>query len=94
VYDRKWRKVRARVLQGSQVCWICGKALDFDAPARSPQSPSVDHIFPIKAMRAMDERTRDELRLDVSHLRPVHVSCNSRRGAGRRRQTHTSRTWE
>jgi hypothetical protein len=67
--------------------------LDWDAPARSPLSPSVDHIFSVKRMRSLDPDTRRELLLDPANLRPVHLRCNSKRGAGRRLPKHTSRRW-
>jgi hypothetical protein len=93
-YDRRWRNVRARVLAGAQACAICGGMLDFDAPARSRLAPSVDHIFPLRAMRGLDSDLRDELRLDMSTLRPVHYSCNARRGAGRKdNRKSISREW-
>lgn len=93
-YDRQWRKVRARVLEGAQVCHLCGGALDFDAPARSPLAPSVDHVFPVRAMRGLDADTFDHLRLNLDSLRPSHYGCNASRGAGRHEQRkHTSREW-
>lgn len=93
-YDHAWRRARAKVLAGAQACWICGGALDWHAPPRSPKSPSVDHIFPVKHMRSLDARERRRLMLESENLRPVHHGCNSKRGAGRSRRTHTSRTWQ
>jgi 5-methylcytosine-specific restriction endonuclease McrA len=93
-YDHQWRRVRARVLQDAQACHLCGGALDFDAPPRSPNSPSVDHIFSVRAMRGMDAETRQRLLLDPANLRPACFGCNSQRGDGRRdKPKHTSREW-
>jgi 5-methylcytosine-specific restriction endonuclease McrA len=92
-YNYEWVKVRERVLRNAQICHLCGGLLDRDAPPRSPDSPSVDHIIPIKAMRTLDPRTRERLRLDLANLRPVHYRCNSARGAGRPRPVHTSKPW-
>jgi 5-methylcytosine-specific restriction endonuclease McrA len=92
-YDRAWRKVRSQILKDAQVCWICGKPLDRNAPPGSSLSPSVDHIVSIKAARTLDPATRERLRLDPANLRPVHYGCNSSRGPGRPRPTHTSRPW-
>jgi len=94
-YDAAWRRVRARVLRDAQFCWICGLPLDFEAPARSRWSPSVDHILSLRSMRGViDPELRDQLRLDPAGLRPVHLGCNSRRGDGRHdRPQHTSREW-
>jgi 5-methylcytosine-specific restriction endonuclease McrA len=92
-YNAEWRRVRALVLRGAQICHICTGALDFDAPARSPLSPTVDHIFAVKAMRGMDTATRRRLLLDPANLRPAHYRCNSARGAGVVRPVHTSKPW-
>jgi hypothetical protein len=93
-YDYAWTQARARVLRGATVCHLCGGALDWDAPARSPKSPSVDHIIPVKSMRGMAPEARRRLLLDENLLRPAHYGCNASRGAGRRRRNpHTSRVW-
>ena len=94
-YGYEWRQVRARVLKDAQVCAICGGLLDFDAPARSPRSASVDHIFPVRAMRGMDRETRRRMLLDPQLLRPAHYGCNASRQDGRRERPrqHTSRKW-
>lgn len=94
MYDRQWRKVRARVLAGAQSCHICGGPLDFTAPARSSWAPSVDHRLPVSATRGLDDDTRRRLALDPSGLIPCHYGCNSRRGDGRRdRPQHVTRDW-
>jgi len=93
-YDRRWRNVRARVLEGAQVCHLCGGPLDYDAPPRSRFAPSVDHVLPLRSVRHLDADTFDRLRLHPEHLRPVHFGCNASRGDGRRdRHAHKSREW-
>jgi hypothetical protein len=91
--DYAHRKARERVLAGAQWCHICGGALDWDAPPRSRWAPSVDHVLPVVRTRGMDESTRRRLALDPAGLRPAHVGCNARRGAGGKRQVHVSRSW-
>jgi hypothetical protein len=91
--DYAHRKVRERVLAGAQSCAICGGPLDFDAPPRSPLSPSVDHLLPVSRTRGLDDRTRRALANDPDGLVPAHYGCNSRRGAGRTRRIHVSRSW-
>jgi hypothetical protein len=94
IYDHAWRKVRARVLDGAQLCHICGGALDWDAPPRSPFSPTVDHRLPVSFTRGLDDETRHDLALDPSLLQPAHYSCNSRKGNRRRHYPqHVSRKW-
>lgn len=91
--DYAYRQARERMLAGAQVCHICGGPLDFDAPPRSKWAPSADHILPVSRTRGLDPMTRSRLGADPEGLRPVHYGCNSRRGAGRERPRHVSRSW-
>jgi len=91
--DYNYRKVRERVLATAQSCAICGGPLDFDAPPRSARAPSVDHVLPISRTRGLDPITRQRLALDPAGMRPCHVGCNARRGAGHHRPRHVSRSW-
>jgi hypothetical protein len=89
-----WERVRAQVLASSSVCWLCGQPVDFDAPARSPRSPSVDHVLPISATRNMDPAEQKRLALDPANLRVAHYGHNSGRGNRRPSQPRrTSRAW-
>jgi 5-methylcytosine-specific restriction endonuclease McrA len=76
-----WRRARAQVLASATVCWLCGRPLDFGAPARSPMSPSVDHVVPLKTLAGVSTSTRRRVALSLSFLRAAHYGCNSRRGA-------------
>jgi hypothetical protein len=67
--------VREKVLSDATHCSICGGLLDFDAPARSKWSPSVDHVDPLAL-------GGDPFAL--SNLRASHLGCNASRGVGRR----------
>ncbi len=91
--DYAYQKARAQVLDGAQVCHLCGGPLDFDAPPRSRWAPSADHELPVSATRHLDAETRQALAVDPALMRPAHYGCNSRRGAGRRRAVHVSRSW-
>lgn len=94
LYNRQYRNVRARVIAGAQVCAICGKAIDHDAPPRSRWAPSADHRLPISRTRRLDKELRQRLARDPALLRCVHLGCNSRRGNGRRdRPRRVSREW-
>ena len=91
---RDWQRVRAQVLRSSSVCWLCGAPVDFDAPARSPKSPSVDHVLPLHAMRDLDRETQRRLALDPANLRVAHFGCNSGRRERRPApQRKVSRRW-
>lgn len=62
-------ELRARA---DDACELCGRPIDFNAPARSSRSSSVDHVVPIHA-GGVELPPLEELRL-------VHYGCNSRRG--------------
>lgn len=78
-HDQPWRKglawkvLKRQVKSEESVCWICLGGVDFDAPARTPESASIDHILGVEA--------HPELALVRSNLRLAHYGCNSRRAA-------------
>lgn len=91
-----WRKVRAAVLASSSTCHLCGKAVDFGAKPCTPIAPSVDHLFPLKILRALPVEEQRRISLNPAFLRVAHFGCNSRRGAKRlaaSRRTASSRSW-
>jgi 5-methylcytosine-specific restriction endonuclease McrA len=87
-----WERVRSAVLAGSDVCAICGREIDREAPPRSRWSASVDHVVPLKTMRMLTALEQRQLALDPANLRAVHYGCNAKRGAGREVRRHVSRT--
>jgi 5-methylcytosine-specific restriction endonuclease McrA len=70
--SRRWKRAREIALRGASHCQICGRPLDFSAPARSKWSPSVDHIIAL---------ARGGEPFAQSNLRVLHLGCNSRLGA-------------
>ena len=74
-----WKIARKKALRGATHCAICGRLLDFDAPARSKWAPSVDHVHALVVGGDPFAQT---------NLRPAHVGCNSSLGAvvGNRRR--------
>jgi len=68
----KWKRARKIALRGASHCSICGRPLDFHAPARSKWAPSVDHVTPLVSGGAA---------FDLSNLRVCHYGCNARLGA-------------
>lgn len=60
------REVAAR---DGWTCWLCGGAVDPDAPAGSRHAPTVDHVVP----RSRGGRT------EPGNLRLAHRTCNARR---------------
>src|SRR5574340_410963 len=54
-------------------CWLCGNAIDYDAPPNTPESFETDHYIPV----VVDP----SLALSRSNLRASHCGCNRRRGA-------------
>jgi hypothetical protein len=76
-HGQAWRLHVARLMpelrsRADDLCELCGAPIDFDAPARSSMSASVDHVVPVHAGGAHLPPV-DELRL-------AHYGCNSRRG--------------
>lgn len=51
-------------------CWLCGGAIDPDAPTNSPNQGTIDHLVP---------RSRGGSS-ELSNLRLAHRRCNVRRG--------------
>jgi hypothetical protein len=74
----RWKELRAKLIREAErcaePCSICGAAIDYDAPARSKYSASIDHIHPLKRGGAPYAR---------ANLRLTHYGCNASRGAGR-----------
>jgi len=90
----KWNMVRSQVLASSSVCWLCSGPLDFDAPPRSPKSPTVDHIIPLAATRHWDPDEQERMATDPGNLRAAHHGCNSaRRDRRPPRPRPGSRAW-
>lgn len=99
----KWRKVRARVLEGATICQVpgClypGEPLRHDAPKDDPLKASVDHLIPVSATTGWSEAEREAVLFDPRYLRPAHLACNSRRSAGKqltgaRQADPKSRNW-
>lgn len=55
------------------VCWLCGKPIDLDLPARHRMGFTLDHLVPVG--RGGDV---------AGEAKPAHLSCNASRGDGRR----------
>jgi 5-methylcytosine-specific restriction endonuclease McrA len=90
-----WNRARKQVLANATVCWLCGGALDFNAPPRSRWSPSVDHVIPLSLMRHWDPEEQKRAALDPANLRAAHFGHNSARGNRKPSQPRrrTSREW-
>lgn len=88
---RPYRRAAERVKKSSQICWLCGEAIDLTLDHPDPMSYSTDHIESVKSLPANDPRLTDP-----RNMRPAHLSCNSRRGDGTRdpiKRLRTSRRW-
>jgi 5-methylcytosine-specific restriction endonuclease McrA len=70
-YTRRWKNLRAKVLEQSSHCWICGKPLRKDLPGTHRLGPTVDHVV---------EPGPDGDWFDESNLAACCRSCNSRKG--------------
>jgi 5-methylcytosine-specific restriction endonuclease McrA len=77
----EWKRVRARVIESSSVCHLCGRQLVPDAPPRSRWSTEVDHVVSVKKLQQLDPLNWWHLALDPSNLRAAHQRCNRQKGA-------------
>jgi len=75
----QWERVRAQVLAVAEVCALCGRALQPDAPPRSRWSSSVDHRLARKTFERLDRETQARLCLTPANLQAAHVACNSKK---------------
>lgn len=71
---RKWRRAVEAVKKRSQVCELCGEAIDMDLKFPDPMSFSADHIIPRSEMDDDDPRLEDP-----DWLQSTHLKCNSSR---------------
>ena len=87
---RPYVRARKRCLELSQVCWICGSAIDLTITDRKdPGYPTADHVIPVSMLPANDPRLNS-----VYNLRPAHMGCNSKRGAAKEQpKLKLSRNW-
>lgn len=73
--SRAYRAAKAAMKAARcQPCWLCGQAIDYDAPPQSPDSFEPDHLFPVS--------THPELADDPGNLIQSHSQCNRARGNG------------
>lgn len=81
---RAYRRARQQVLEGRPPCSLCGKPINYDAPARTRWSPSVDHHQPLSLEGDLT---------DLTNLRAAHYGCNSARGNRTTVVRRGSRDW-
>ena len=82
---RRWRTLRAQVLETCPVCWLCGHPIDRALPWQHPMAAQVDHVVPLSKGGSPE---------DPANLRAAHRRCNITRGnrmAGPK--PPTSRPW-
>lgn len=99
---RPWRRAVEIVKARSQICALCGEAIDLDLQFPDSRSFSVDHTVPLSQLGPDDPR-----RTDPDYLQPAHLGCNAARqnmtlaewrakqadAAGDGVQAGTSRRW-
>jgi 5-methylcytosine-specific restriction endonuclease McrA len=66
---QRWKRLRAEVYRTESVCYLCGRAVDFDAKSWQPWAPNADHIIPVEL--------RPDLAFERSNVRLAHRACNS-----------------
>ncbi|MFF5793691.1 HNH endonuclease [Paeniglutamicibacter sp. NPDC012692] len=68
--DASWQRARAKIIAEQELCHLCGEAVDKQAKAPDPTSPSVDHITP------WSQGGTDA----IENLALAHLGCNIKRG--------------
>lgn len=71
-YDAARYKFMGVCEANNVLCWLCGKQIDYKAPANTPHSFELDHAQPLS--------THPELAYEPSNFRASHSSCNRSRG--------------
>jgi len=82
---RVWRRVRNKVINSTDICWICGKQVRRDVPPTHPLAPTADHTLDLQYGGSAQ---------DARNLRLAHFGCNSRRGAQSKRRTPQRKSWD
>src|SRR5690606_11175882 len=77
--DRVYQKKRAALKKQRLPCWLCGEAIDYQAPPGHPMSFEADHVVSLQSGGS-----------NRGELRPAHSRCNRRRG--RREQVSLKRS--
>lgn len=67
----RWHQIRKALRDQRLPCAICGQAIDYEAPAGTPNSFEADHIQPVAL--------RPDLALDPANLQASHKLCNNRK---------------
>lgn len=73
---------RKRVAQAQAPCWICGGAIDYNLPAKTPGAYELDELVPV---------SRGGSPTDPANLAPTHRMCNQWRGAKSVEQVQTTK---
>jgi 5-methylcytosine-specific restriction endonuclease McrA len=74
--DQHRSKLRRLINRDGLVCWVCGEAIDPDAPLNAPGQVSIDHVVP----RRLGGRH------ELSNLKLAHKACNEQRDREDRRR--------
>jgi 5-methylcytosine-specific restriction endonuclease McrA len=87
IHSKRWRRIRAQVLELGRPCPGCGHPIDRRLPQQHAMSATVDHIIP----RAL----APHLALEPSNLVAMHKRCNSIKGKKlvSDQVTNTTRMW-
>jgi 5-methylcytosine-specific restriction endonuclease McrA len=74
-----------KVIYAREICWLCGKPVNYDVPPRHPLAPSVDHVIPLHPA----DGSPGGHPTAIENAQLAHYGCNSARGNGSRRPDAT-----
>jgi hypothetical protein len=84
--SRRYRATRAAWLAGYRgqpsTCALCGGLVDTSLPARAPGGPTIEHLLPVRTIRASarDWAHAVALACDTSLWALAHRRCQDRQG--------------
>ena len=75
------RKNRARIKARGDVCYLCGRPIDYTRnDASDPLSWVIDEVVPVSRWREFGYQSPRAVAEDFQNLRAAHRVCNARKG--------------
>ena len=74
------RKNRARIKARGDVCYLCGRTIDYDRTAPTdPMSWVIDEVIPVSRWKEFGYSSPRAVAEDFNNLRAAHRLCNARK---------------
>ena len=73
------RKNRARIKSQGDVCYLCGRPIDYTLPHDNPWAFVVDELIPVSRWKEFGYDSPRAVAEDFNNLRAAHRICNARK---------------